>query len=278
MAVDRLDGRVVWERTAREEAPHEASHPDNGTGVEFGCNRRATFIAFFESRGIFAYDRKANSSGKRSRRQVDAHQFGEGSTPALHGNYLIVVWNHTAGSYIVALDKRTGNELWRVKRDEIARGQLRSSSSRWPRAGDRPWDEQVDELRPRKGSVVWHSQGLTMNPIPSPVGADGMIYAMSGFRGNNLKAIRLADARAIFPIRVRSSGHSIATHLTCRHQCCRRHPVFSEDEQQHLVGLRCEVGEAALSAPAARRSVRGFLLRLAAAGVSTSQAAKAPLW
>jgi outer membrane protein assembly factor BamB len=34
-----------------------------------------------------------------------------------------------------------------------------------------------------------------MNPIPSPVGADGMIYAMSGFRGNNLKAIRLADAK-----------------------------------------------------------------------------------
>ena len=34
-----------------------------------------------------------------------------------------------------------------------------------------------------------------MNPIPSPVAADGMVFVMSGFAGNNLKAIRLADAR-----------------------------------------------------------------------------------
>ena len=42
------------------------------------------------------------------------------------------------------------------------------------------------------GAVVWHSQGLTMNPIPSPVGEDGIVIATSGFRGNNLKAIRIA--------------------------------------------------------------------------------------
>jgi outer membrane protein assembly factor BamB len=41
---------------------------------------------------------------------------------------------------------------------------------------------------------VWESEGLTMNPIPSPVSEDGMVFAMSGFRGNNLKAIRLDGA------------------------------------------------------------------------------------
>jgi outer membrane protein assembly factor BamB len=45
------------------------------------------------------------------------------------------------------------------------------------------------------GEVVWFSQGLTMNPIPSPVGEDGVVIATSGFRGNNLKAIRIADAK-----------------------------------------------------------------------------------
>jgi hypothetical protein len=45
------------------------------------------------------------------------------------------------------------------------------------------------------GQVVWHSPGLTMNPIPSPVGEDGIVIATSGFRGNNLKAIRIADAK-----------------------------------------------------------------------------------
>ena len=45
------------------------------------------------------------------------------------------------------------------------------------------------------GKVIWEAPGTTMNPIPSPVAADGMVFAMSGFRGNNLKAIHLAQAR-----------------------------------------------------------------------------------
>jgi outer membrane protein assembly factor BamB len=45
------------------------------------------------------------------------------------------------------------------------------------------------------GELIWHSKGLTMNPIPSPVAADGMVFATSGFAGNDLKAVRLADAR-----------------------------------------------------------------------------------
>jgi hypothetical protein len=109
MAIDRRDGRIAWERVAREEAPHEASHPDNGTWASSSAVTDGQHvIAFFESRGIFAYDMDGKlvwekDLGDKSMR----NQFGEGSTPALHGNRLIVVWDHTAGSYIVALDKRT---------------------------------------------------------------------------------------------------------------------------------------------------------------------------
>jgi outer membrane protein assembly factor BamB len=42
---------------------------------------------------------------------------------------------------------------------------------------------------------VWEAAGLTPNPIPSPVAAEGMAFLMSGYRGNNLKAVRLADAK-----------------------------------------------------------------------------------
>ena len=45
------------------------------------------------------------------------------------------------------------------------------------------------------GAVIWETDGLTMNPIPSPVAGDGMVFATSGFRGNSLKAIRLAGAK-----------------------------------------------------------------------------------
>ena len=45
------------------------------------------------------------------------------------------------------------------------------------------------------GKIVWEGPGTTMNVIPSPVFGNGMVFIMSGFRGNNLKAIKLADAK-----------------------------------------------------------------------------------
>ena len=50
-------------------------------------------------------------------------------------------------------------------------------------------------LNKETGAVVWEAPGTTMNAIPSPVHADGIVYLMSGFRGNNLKAIRLSGAK-----------------------------------------------------------------------------------
>ena len=46
-------------------------------------------------------------------------EFGEGQTPVLHGNRIVVQWDHQGQSFITALDKLTGNELWRVDRQEI---------------------------------------------------------------------------------------------------------------------------------------------------------------
>ena len=58
-----------------------------------------------------------------------------------------------------------------------------------------PGRDRVKSYDLENGAVVWESDGLTMNPIPSPVYEDGMAFLMSGFQGNDLKAIRLADAR-----------------------------------------------------------------------------------
>jgi outer membrane protein assembly factor BamB len=198
MALDRSTGKVLWERTAKEETPHEASHQDNGTWASSSAVTDGEHvIASFESRGIFAYDLKGNPAwqadlGDKKMR----NEFGEGSTPALHGNHLIVVWDHQGESFITALDKRTGKELWRQSRDEIDTwatplvvehaGQTQVVVSGMNRL--RSYDLQT-------GKVVWHTAGLTMNPIPSPVAGGGMVFATSGFRGNSLKAIRLAGAR-----------------------------------------------------------------------------------
>ncbi len=128
-------------------------------------------------------------------RKTMRNEFGEGSTPALYGNRLVVVWDHQGKSFIVTLDKHTGAEIWRAERKEI-------DSWATPLIVEHDGRAQVitsgmNKLRSydlETGTIVWESPGVTMNPIPSPVYADGMVFVTSGFRGNNLKAIRLADA------------------------------------------------------------------------------------
>jgi outer membrane protein assembly factor BamB len=199
-AIDRHTGKTIWERVAREATPHEGSHPDNGTWASSSAVTDGEHvIAFFESEGLYAYDMDGKliwqkDLGKKTMR----NEFGEGTTPALHGNRLVVMWDHfvPGASFIVALDKRTGAEIWRAQRDEI---------DTWatPLIVEHDGRAQVitagmNKLRSydlETGKIVWESPGVTMNPIPSPVAADGMVFVTSGFRGNSLKAIRLADAR-----------------------------------------------------------------------------------
>ena len=125
------------------------------------------------------------------------NQFGEGSTPVLHGNTLVVVWDHLdQPSYVIALDKNTGKELWRVDHPEM---------DTWatPLVVEHAGRKQVivnamNRVRSydlETGKIVWEGPGTTMNVIPSPVFGNGMVFIMSEFRGNNLKAIKLADAK-----------------------------------------------------------------------------------
>jgi outer membrane protein assembly factor BamB len=198
MALDRKTGKTVWERTAREEEPHEGTHNQFGTYASSSAvTDGEILIASFESRGIYAYDLAGKQLwgvdlGDKKMR----NEFGEGSTPALYKDRIVVVWDHQGESFIVALEKKTGKELWRTKREEI-------DSWATPLIVEQGGKAQVvtgamNRVRSydlETGQLVWETGGLTMNPIPSPVAADGMVYLMSGFRGNSLKAVRLSEAR-----------------------------------------------------------------------------------
>jgi len=198
LAIDRKTGKTVWERTAREETPREATHQDNGTYASSSAitDGRRVF-AWFESQGMYVYDMDgkllwSKDLGDKKMRS----EFGEGSTPVLYNNRLVIVWDHQGQSFIVSLDAETGQELWRVNRDEIDTWSTPLVVEHEGRAQViAPAMNKVRSYDFETGKVVWESPGVTMNPIPSPVFGDGMVFVMSGFRGNNLKAIRLAGAQ-----------------------------------------------------------------------------------
>jgi len=154
--------------------------------------------AFFESSGLYTYDTEGNLLWQKhfGDKKMYADVGESGSTPVLFGHYLVVAWDHQGASFVTALDARTGQEIWRANRQEVDSW---STPLVVEHAG-RPQVVTSGQNRIRSydletGQLVWHSEGLTMNPIPSPVGADGMVFAMSGLQGNRLRAIRLADAQ-----------------------------------------------------------------------------------
>ena len=124
------------------------------------------------------------------------NEFGEGSSPALHGNTLVVNWDHEGDSFIVALDKRSGEELWRV-----ARGEPTSwSTPLIVEDGGRPLavvsaTRRVRAYDLKTGREVWACGGLGVNCIPTPVADAERVFVMSGYREAAGMAIRYPGAK-----------------------------------------------------------------------------------
>ncbi len=125
------------------------------------------------------------------------HEHGEGSSPTLHGDTLIVNWDHQGQSFVIALDKRTGRELWKVDRDE-------PTSWASPIVVEQDGKHQVvisgtNRVRAYdldNGKVIWEcASGLSRNVTATPVAAGGMVYVGGNYFSRNLLAIRLDGAQ-----------------------------------------------------------------------------------
>ncbi len=193
-ALTRADGKVRWQRIAREETPHEGHHRTEGTFASASpVTNGERVYAFFGSRGLYCYDVSGKLLWQEDFGDMKIKMtFGEGSSPALHGETLVVTWDHEGESFIVALDKRTGKPRWKQSRAE-------QTSWATPLIVEHGGQTQVIAAATAKirsydladGRLIWECGGLTQNVIPTPVAADGVVYVTSGFRGAALMAIKL---------------------------------------------------------------------------------------
>jgi outer membrane protein assembly factor BamB len=196
LAIRRQDGKILWQKTLHSELPHEGGHQTGSLASHSPVTDGEHLFAYFGSRGLFCLDLQGDLKWQLDLGQMQSlHGHGEGSTPALHGNTLIVNWDHEAQSFVVALDKRTGKQLWKVPRDEITSWaspiivehdgapQLIISGTNRVRGYDLA-----------TGRVLWQCGGLSANVVASPVAANGMVYAGSSYDKRALLAIRLAGA------------------------------------------------------------------------------------
>ncbi len=196
LALNRSDGSIAWEKTLRESKPHEGIHGH----ASFASNSPITdgeFIyAYFGSRGLYCLDMKGNKKWEKDiGKMVKRNSFGEGSCPMIHGDTIVILQDHERQSFIIALNKRTGDEIWKVDRDE---------PTTWtsPIVVDYNGKSQVivpASNRTRSydlasGDLIWECGGLTSNVVPSPMYKDGHIYVLSGHGGYSIQSINLALA------------------------------------------------------------------------------------
>jgi len=198
MALDRATGEVVWQHVARQQVPHEGTHLDATWASASPVTDGEVLIAHFGSQGIYGYSLDGKLLWTKDLGDMRTRNgFGEGSSPAIHGNTVVVTWDHEGDSFIVALDKRNGEELWRKERPD--------EPTSWATPlivtpGGKPQavvsaTGKVRAYDLATGDVVWEATGMTTNVIPSPVHRDGTVYVMSGFRGNALLAVKVDGAQ-----------------------------------------------------------------------------------
>lgn len=197
LAYDRKDGREIWRKTVRENVPHQGKHQTGSFASNSPITDGEHIYAYFGSHGLYCLDMDGNVKWEKDLGDMTIRfSFGEGASPALHGNTLIVPWDHEGDSFVVALDKTAGQEIWRVARTE---------GTTWPtpvivEVKGKPQvilagTKATISYDLATGQEIWRCSGLTMNVIPTPVMGHGMIYLMSGFRGSSLQAIKLEEAQ-----------------------------------------------------------------------------------
>lgn len=194
LAYDRKTGKLIWEKVARTAKPHEMHHPQYGS---FASNSPITdgkrVYAFFGSRGLFCYTLAGELVWQRDFTALSMfREFGEGAWTALDGEKLLVLLDQEGDSFLLALDKNTGRELWRTPRQ---------GNTNWsgPYVTSHEGRKQVIVSASREvcaydletGKQIWSARGLGQNTIPAPLAWDGLVFVMSGFRNPNMMAIRL---------------------------------------------------------------------------------------
>jgi outer membrane protein assembly factor BamB len=196
LCFDRHTGKERWRRVAAEAVPHEGHHFSHSYAAGSPVTDGKRLVVTFGSRGLYCYDLGGKLLWKRDFGRMETRLgWGEGATPALHGDTVIVNWDHEGPDFIAALEADTGRTRWKVDRDE-------PTSWATPLVVEHKGRTQVVVVATNKirsydlatGKEVWQCGGMTINCIPSPVVYGDHVICMSGYKGSLALSISLDSA------------------------------------------------------------------------------------
>jgi len=223
MCLDRQSGKTLWQSGTsynEKEETHETNPYCSASPVTDG----ERVIAWFGSAGVFCYDMNGKELwrvdlGKQS------HIWGFASSPLIYGDLCIMYFGPDETAALLALDKRSGKEAWRVKdppmqkrpRTDGFRGQEEKgivgsfSSPILVEANGRPelvmsYPQLICGFDPKTGKELWRCDGLNELIYTSPIAGEGVAVGMGGFDGTSVA------------VKVGGKGDVTATHRLWRHE------------------------------------------------------------
>ena len=194
VCIDRATGSLLWRRIVLEAMPHQGHHRKGGFASASPVTDGKYIYAYFGSFGLYCYDFEGRFVWEKEfEPQAMEDSLGEGSSPALYGDKLIIVVDHELQSYVVAIDKATGEEIWKMDRDEISNW---STPRIYIHDGRRQVvvnGETVRSYDLGTGELVWKCGGHTASAIPMPAVGHGLVFTASGWKKDALQAIALGE-------------------------------------------------------------------------------------
>jgi outer membrane protein assembly factor BamB len=190
LCLDASTGGVLWEQVAHQGRPNLQIHANNSYATETPLTDGERLIAYFGMTGVYCYDLAGKLLWSKD---LGAYpmQFGwgTGSSPILDDDHVYIQCDNDKSSFLVALNKVTGDETWRVARDEKSNW---SSPYLWKNtlrtelvtAGG----SEMRSYDPQTGTLLWSIRGSGRTAI-TPVGDDEWLYTDSQDRltgGNGL--------------------------------------------------------------------------------------------
>jgi outer membrane protein assembly factor BamB len=219
ICLERATGKVLWERIAYQGVPKEKRHIKSTYANATPATDGRVVVASFGSQGLYAYTPAGDLLWKRDLGRFDVgaydapeFEWGTASSPILYKDLVIVQCDQQKGSFLAALDAKTGATVWRTERDELpswgtpaifptkARAELVTNGSNFIRGYD-----------PASGRELWRLGGSSKITAPTPVASDDLIIVASGRRPEApIFAIRAGASGDITPASGESSSRSVA--------------------------------------------------------------------
>ena len=194
ICLNATTGKILWEQTAFEGTPFDNRHRKSSFAASTPATDGKHVFAFFGTEGLYAYDMNGKFMWKADLGKLGTVGMGTGTSPILHENLVLMQCDEDNGeaSFIVALDKKTGKEVWKTPR----KVQVSWSTPVLVRTTKRAelitsGTEAVVAYDPATGKELWRHKGVESNAIPSPVANNEAVFLSAGFPAKIVMAIRL---------------------------------------------------------------------------------------